>query len=360
MLVNNWQTVQQRGLEVQPSGECHLKHCGESPLLLSLSAIYKNNAPPAYSRGQLKYCDRTFMSLQSVVVTPLNVLWYYGPASPTCVCVCVTFRVFLLGVVRKCSGHTEVHVTVFAVVRFLPGVQPHVILQWWVGAELGTAVFTGKWLLIKVFCALVVTHAWNVAGAWEGLLLVSKSRLTSHWKLTWWVCEGPPTEVTGHFPFDLCGVAVGVSLVPLQGALVGQLGRTLWALQLVLRGHGAALQVGQHPALVGKVLHTPAAGIRSIGGWRRGGVCRSIKTFLLLTLLILTGFFLFLLGLFIWWLLLVFSCKKSKKVKNNVIKFSNKEKVLLFTQVLFLRNMYFHNFSYTLQQSPKYAFLNKQ
>lgn len=38
------------------------------------------------------------------------------------VCVCVTLRVFLLGVVCECSGHAEAHVTVFAAVRFLPRV----------------------------------------------------------------------------------------------------------------------------------------------------------------------------------------------------------------------------------------------
>lgn len=89
---------------------------------------------------------------------------------------------------------------------------------------------------------------------------------------------------------------MSLGLVPLQGALVGQLCGALWALLLMLLGHGAALHVGQHSALVGKALLTPAAGEGLGGGGRRGGgVCRSICGFLVLFVLLLTVFFLFLL-----------------------------------------------------------------
>lgn len=78
------------------------------------------------------------------------------------VCVCFTFRVFLLGVVSECSSHTEAHVAVFAVVRFLSRVQPHVILQRRVGAKLCATFLAGKRLFFEVLSAFVVNHTWNV------------------------------------------------------------------------------------------------------------------------------------------------------------------------------------------------------
>lgn len=78
-----------------------------------------------------------------------------------CVCVCVTLGVFLLGVVCECSSHTEAHVTVFAVVRLLACVQPHVILQGRVGAKLCATVVASERFFLKVLGALVVDHACN-------------------------------------------------------------------------------------------------------------------------------------------------------------------------------------------------------
>lgn len=68
---------------------------------------------------------------------------------------------FLLGVVCERSSHAEVHVAVFAAVRFLACVESHVILQGGVGSKLRTALVTTKRLLIKVFSAFVVNHPWN-------------------------------------------------------------------------------------------------------------------------------------------------------------------------------------------------------
>lgn len=56
--------------------------------------------------------------------------------------------------------------------------------------------------------------------------------------------EGPPTEVTGHLLLDPRSVAVSLSLVALQGALVGQFLGALWALLLALLGHGTAFHMG--------------------------------------------------------------------------------------------------------------------
>lgn len=75
--------------------------------------------------------------------------------------VCFTLGVLLLGVVRERGGHAEAHVAVFAAVRLLPRVQPHVVLQGRVGSELCAALVAGKRLLVKVFGALVVNHPWN-------------------------------------------------------------------------------------------------------------------------------------------------------------------------------------------------------
>lgn len=71
---------------------------------------------------------------------------------------CLTLRVLLLGVVSECSSHTKAHVTVFAVVRFLSCVKPHVVLQRRVGSELCAAFLASERLLFKVFSALVVNH----------------------------------------------------------------------------------------------------------------------------------------------------------------------------------------------------------
>lgn len=79
----------------------------------------------------------------------------------TSVCVCVTLGVFLLGVVCECSSHTEAHVTVFAVVRLLACVQPHVILQGRVGAKLCATVVASERFFLKVLGALVVDHSCN-------------------------------------------------------------------------------------------------------------------------------------------------------------------------------------------------------
>lgn len=91
---------------------------------------------------------------------------------------------------------------------------------------------------------------------------------------------------------------MSLGLVPLHGALVGQLRGALWALPLILLGHGAALHVGQHSAFVGKALLTPAAGVGLGGGERRGGgVCRSICDVVILFVVLLAAFFLFILFL---------------------------------------------------------------
>lgn len=76
------------------------------------------------------------------------------------------------------------------------------------------------------------------------------------------MCKCPSTEVARCFLFELSAAAVSVDLVPLQGALAGELGGTMGALLLVLRAHETAPQVGQHPALEGEVLLTPAAGVQ--------------------------------------------------------------------------------------------------
>lgn len=94
-------------------------------------------------------------------------------------CVCVTLRVFLLGVVCECGSHTEAHVTVFAVVRLLPCVQPHVILQGRVGAKLCAAVVASERFFFKVLSALVVNHACNTtkgsrSPTWFNLLKPTK------------------------------------------------------------------------------------------------------------------------------------------------------------------------------------------
>lgn len=116
--------------------------------------------------------------------------------------------------------------------------------------------------------------------------------------------KGSPTEVTGHLFLHSCGVAVSYGLVPLQGALVGQLRGAFWALPLIRLGHGAALHVGPHATLVGKALLTPVAGVGLGGGGRRGGVCCSIWDFVVLFVLLLS---IFLLSLSLV-LLLLFTC----------------------------------------------------
>lgn len=69
---------------------------------------------------------------------------------------CRTLRVFLLGVVGQCGGHGKAYVTVFAAVRFLPRVQPHVILQGRVGGELGSAFLTLVGPFLQMLSAPVV------------------------------------------------------------------------------------------------------------------------------------------------------------------------------------------------------------
>lgn len=74
---------------------------------------------------------------------------------------CRTLRVFLLGVVGQRGSHGEAHVTVFAAVRFLPRVQPHVVLQGRVGGELGTALLTHVGPFLQMLSAPVVQQTCN-------------------------------------------------------------------------------------------------------------------------------------------------------------------------------------------------------
>lgn len=74
---------------------------------------------------------------------------------------CHTLRVFLLGVVGQRGGHGEAHVTVFAAVRFLPRVQPHVVLQGRVGSELGAAFVTHVRPFLQMLSAPVVQQTCN-------------------------------------------------------------------------------------------------------------------------------------------------------------------------------------------------------
>lgn len=73
----------------------------------------------------------------------------------------LTLGVFLLGVVGQRGGHSEAHVAVLAVVRFLSGVEPHVVLQRGGGGEFGAARLAGVRLLLKMLRALVVNHTWT-------------------------------------------------------------------------------------------------------------------------------------------------------------------------------------------------------
>lgn len=72
--------------------------------------------------------------------------------------VCVTLQVFLLGVVGQGGGHGEAHVAVFAAVRLLARVQPHVVLEGRAGGKLCAALLTREGLLFKVLTAFVVDH----------------------------------------------------------------------------------------------------------------------------------------------------------------------------------------------------------
>lgn len=74
---------------------------------------------------------------------------------------CLTLRVFLLGMVGQCGGHGEAHVTVFAAVRFLSRVQPHVVLQGRVGGELGATFLTRVGPFLQMLCAPVVQQTCN-------------------------------------------------------------------------------------------------------------------------------------------------------------------------------------------------------
>lgn len=65
----------------------------------------------------------------------------------------------LFGVVGERSGHSEPHVTVYALVRLLARVQAHMVLQGRLGSKLGPAVLARVRPLLQMFGALVVEQA---------------------------------------------------------------------------------------------------------------------------------------------------------------------------------------------------------
>lgn len=68
---------------------------------------------------------------------------------------------FLFGVVRQSGGHSEAHVAVFAMERFLSRVQTHVVLEGRGGGKLGPAFLARERPLFEMFGAFMIKQACN-------------------------------------------------------------------------------------------------------------------------------------------------------------------------------------------------------